>query len=112
MLEPEGFTVEEADNGWTALASMEARRPSLVLLDLMMPEMDGFEFLVHLDAREEWRDLPVVILTAKDLSAEEQQRIGGQAESVLRKGAHGRERVLAEVRARVAQTARPGPASR
>ncbi|MGI8810059.1 MAG: response regulator [Acidimicrobiales bacterium] len=106
MLEPEGFTVEEADNGRTALRAIEARRPSLVLLDLMMPEMDGFEFLVQLGARHEWRDLPVVVLTAKDLSAAEQQRIASQVETVLRKGAHGRERVLAEVRARVAQTVR------
>ncbi len=107
MLEPAGYAVEEADNGKRALSAMEARRPSLVLLDLMMPEMDGFEFLMELGARDEWRDVPVVVLTAKDLSIEEQQRIGGQVESVLRKGAHGRERLLGEVRARLAQAARP-----
>ncbi|HEX6595665.1 MAG TPA: response regulator, partial [Acidimicrobiales bacterium] len=109
MLEPEGFTVAEAGDGQSALAAIAGHRPSLVLLDLMMPRMDGFEFLVALGAREEWRDLPVVVLTAKDLTADEHERISGRVESILRKGAHGRERLLAEVRARVAESTRLSP---
>ncbi|WP_457103882.1 response regulator [Methylobacterium sp. P5_C11] len=85
----EGFPVREAENGLHALAFVEAERPCLILLDLMMPEMDGFAFLRALRAREEWRDVPVVVLTAKDITAEDRRRLAGQADRVLAKGATG-----------------------
>jgi CheY-like chemotaxis protein len=63
--------------------------------------MDGFEFLSELHANPEWHSIPVVVVTAKDLTAEEQRRLSGQVQEVLRKGAYTRERLLAEVRERV-----------
>jgi CheY-like chemotaxis protein len=102
MLEREGFPVVEAADGRSALARVAEGRPSLILLDLLMPGMDGFEFLAELQARPEWRSVPVVVVTAKDLTAEEQARLSGQVHEVLRKGAYTRERLLAEVRERVA----------
>jgi signal transduction histidine kinase/CheY-like chemotaxis protein len=102
MLEREGLAVTEAADGREGLARIAEHRPSLVLLDLLMPGMDGFEFLNELHAHPQWGSIPVVVVTAKDLTADEQRRLSGQVQEVLRKGAYTRERLLAEVRERVA----------
>ncbi|MGH1574865.1 ATP-binding response regulator [Methylobacterium sp. P31] len=98
-LKREGFPVVEAENGVRALETLAEERPSLVLLDLMMPEMDGFAFLRSLRARQEWRDVPVVVLTAKDITAEDRRRLAGQADRVLAKGATGLGELARELRA-------------
>jgi len=97
-LEREGYAVLEADDGRAALARIEERLPGLILLDLMMPHMNGFELLTELRARPEWRGIPVVVVTAKDLTPEERQRLNGHVERILAKGALGPEALLAEVR--------------
>ncbi|HEV7861512.1 MAG TPA: response regulator, partial [Acidimicrobiia bacterium] len=102
MLEREGFSVAEAADGRAGLERLAEHLPSLILLDLLMPEMNGFEFLTELQARPEWRSIPVVVVTAKDLTAEEHARLSGRVAEVLRKGAYSRERLLSEVRQRVA----------
>jgi signal transduction histidine kinase/DNA-binding response OmpR family regulator len=107
MLEREGFPVTEAGDGRAGLERVAEHRPSLVLLDLLMPGMDGFGFLAELQTRPEWRAIPVVVVTAKDLSAEEQAILSGRVAEVLLKGAYTRERLLAEVRERVAAWTRP-----
>jgi signal transduction histidine kinase/DNA-binding response OmpR family regulator len=106
MLEKEGWTVSEAANGRVALAQVAARRPDVVLLDLMMPEMDGFEFVAELRKRQEWRTIPVVVVTAKDLTPEDRQRLSGHVEKILQKAASSREDLLREVRDLVAQGVR------
>ena len=95
----EGFPVVAAENGVRALETLEAERPCLVLLDLMMPEMDGFGFLRALRARPDWRDIPVVVLTAKDITAEDRRRLAGQADRVLAKGTTGLSELARELRA-------------
>ncbi len=102
ILETEGYAVIEAENGRAALERMGERTPGAILLDLMMPEMDGFEFLSALHEREAWRQIPVVIVTAKDLTAEDHERLNGSVVRILQKGAYGREDLLAEVRALLA----------
>jgi CheY-like chemotaxis protein len=102
MLEPEGYTVVEAANGRIALERLRDVSPSVVLLDLMMPEMDGFEFVAEFRGHEAWRAIPIVVVTAKDLSQEDRQRLNGHVERILQKGAHGRDRLLADVRDLVA----------
>ena len=102
MLEREGFSVALAADGRAGLDRVAENRPSLILLDLLMPHMNGFEFLAELHTRPEWRSIPVVVVTAKDLTAEEHARLSGQVAEVLRKGAYTRERLLSEVRERVA----------
>jgi signal transduction histidine kinase/DNA-binding response OmpR family regulator len=102
MLEREGFIVAQAADGRAGLERVAEHRPSLILLDLLMPEMNGFEFLAELQTRPEWRSIPVVVVTAKDLTAEEHARLSGQVSEVLRKGAYTKERLLSEVRERVA----------
>ena len=102
MLEREGFTVVKAADGLEGLERVAEQRPSLILLDLLMPQMNGFEFLTELQTRPEWCSIPVVVVTAKDLTVEEHARLSGQVAEVLRKGAYTRERLLSEVRERVA----------
>src|SRR6185503_2621564 len=84
-LEKDGWQVAEAENGKVALARLAQARPDVVMLDLVMPEMDGFEFLVEMRARIEWRDIPVLVVTAKDLTAEERSCLNGDVERVLQK---------------------------
>ncbi len=98
ILEKEGWKVSEAENGREALACMEQERPSLILLDLMMPEMDGFEFADRVRQRPEWRFIPIVVMTAKDLSAKERGRLSGSVETILHKAGDSREALLKQVR--------------
>jgi GAF domain-containing protein/CheY-like chemotaxis protein/anti-sigma regulatory factor (Ser/Thr protein kinase) len=98
MLEPEGYAVVEAENGRVALERLHHISPSVILLDLMMPEMDGFEFVAEFRRHEAWRAIPVVVVTAKDLSQEDRERLNGHVQKILQKGTHGRDQLLAEVR--------------
>ena len=98
MLEKEGFEVAEAENGRVALESVAQSPPSVILLDLMMPEMDGFEFVAKLRGRKEWRGIPVVVLTAKDITRQDRLRLDGYVAQVIQKDEHGSEALLAEVR--------------
>src|SRR5439155_989403 len=96
MLEPEGYAVVEAENGRVALERLRDVSPSVVLLDLMMPEMDGFEFVAELRRHEAWRAIPVVVITARDLSLDDHERLNGYVQKILQKGEHGRDQLLAE----------------
>jgi CheY-like chemotaxis protein len=102
MLRQQGWAVIEAENGRVALERMAEQRPVLIVLDLMMPTMDGFTFIAELRQREEWRTIPIVVLTAKDLTLEERQRLNGSVAQILSKGAYSREDLLDEVRRCVA----------
>jgi signal transduction histidine kinase/CheY-like chemotaxis protein len=102
ILEREGFTVTEADNGRVALERAREAAPGLVVLDLMMPEMDGFEFVAEFRRHESWRAIPIIVVTAKDVSDEDRERLNGGVERILQKGAYTREALLREVRDLVA----------
>jgi CheY-like chemotaxis protein len=87
-VEKMGWTVAEVTNGRLALTWLaENPAPAVILLDLMMPEMDGFEFLDTFNSRADWRHVPVVVITAKHLTGAERALLAGQARSVIRKGA-------------------------
>ena len=105
VLRRRGFRVDTATNGREATERLNRCNYSLVLLDLMMPEIDGFEFLTALRHNEAWQSIPVVVLTSKDLSAEERQLLSGNVEKILQKGAYSREALLREVRRAVARYA-------
>ena len=107
MLKKQGWAVTEAENGRVALERVAEQRPALIVLDLMMPTMDGFAFIAELRQREDWRTIPIVVMTAKDLTPEERQRLNGSVEKILLKGAYSREDLLGEVRRLVASCA-PG----
>ncbi len=102
VLRAEGWAVDEAVNGKIGLQRLEADRPDLVLLDLLMPEMDGFEFLAQCRSDPNHRNIPVIIVTAADLSAADRDRLTGAADHILRKAAYPREELLHEIRQLVA----------
>jgi PAS domain S-box-containing protein len=82
----DGWTVVEAENGEQALERLEGVTPSLILLDLVMPVMDGFGFPKQLRQRPDGGLVPVVVLTAKDVTPDERARLAGQAERIISKG--------------------------
>ena len=94
----QGWAVTEASNGQVGLDRLRRHTPSLILLDLMMPEMDGFEFLAELRHHEQWQQIPVVVLTSKDLTPEERGLLSGKVERILQKGMYSREALLKEVK--------------
>jgi PAS domain S-box-containing protein len=104
VLEKGGWTVVEAGNGREALDIVTRQRPALVLLDLMMPEMDGFEFLDEMRQRPELQSIPVVVLTAKDLTEEDRLFLNGSlllsgcVKRVLQKGNFSLDILLREIR--------------
>ena len=63
-----------------------------------MPEMDGFQFVVEMQRNEAWRAIPIAVITAKDLTAEDRARLNGNVEAILQKGAYSRDELLAELR--------------
>ncbi len=109
MLEKEGWVTTAAENGRVGLARLTDTRPDVILLDLMMPELDGFGFVGELRQRAEWRAIPVIVVTAKDLTAEDRLRLNGYVESILLKGTYSREALLTEVRDRVTAYMRGRP---
>ncbi len=97
-LERDGWIVSEAENGRSALESLAQAMPDLVVLDLMMPEMDGFEFVDELRRTEAGRRVPVVVVTAKEITEEDRERLGGQVRRIFQKGSFSREELTAELR--------------
>ena len=106
MLRKDGWAVREAANGVEAMRSVEEEAPNLILLDLMMPEMDGFAFAESLRENEAWREIPIVVMTAMDLSDEDRLRLSGQVQSVVQKSGQSIGDLLRQVRDMVAACAR------
>jgi len=97
LLEGDGWTVAEAENGRAALGALGRHVPALILLDLMMPVMDGSQFAAELRKVDAWRDIPIIVITAKDLTAEDRRALNGDVQGVLQKGAFSRETLLREI---------------
>lgn len=98
QLEGEGCTVFEAENGVAALRRVTEQQPDLILLDLLMPELDGFGFLAELRKTAAWRNIPVLVVTAMDIGPEEVRRLNGGVERVLQKGSFSLAQFKAELR--------------
>jgi len=92
-----GWKTRTADNGATGLQVLEEGVPSVIILDLMMPVMDGFRFLEHLRSDARFVDVPVIVTTAKNLSGEERAVLKGSVEDLLEKGAFSAESLLRRV---------------
>src|SRR5439155_25005221 len=106
MLDALGCEVLEASNGVEVLAQLRAAHPSpeLLILDLMMPTMDGFEVLRLLRAEDLWRTLPVIIVTAKDLDRQEHEWLRMQAQGCIQKSQISPQEFLDYVRQLTPQT--------
>jgi len=98
LLRFEGYETLSAGNGEQALEMLGFMKPALILLDLMMPVMDGFEFAAELRRREDWRAVPVIVLTAKDITAADRERLDGSIQRILQKGAIKLEDLVKEIR--------------
>ena len=92
-----GYRVAEAENGLEAIAALEHMSPSVILLDLMMPGMDGFEVLERLRHVPAWQDIPVIIVTAKDLTPDDLEWLNGHILKVFQKGAYDRRELISTV---------------
>lgn len=98
QLEKEDWMVIEADSGKSALVQLEKNFPALILLDLMMPEMDGFEVINRINHHEQWQKIPVIVITAKDLTEIDRQNLNGYVEGIMQKGSYDRQDLLKQVR--------------
>jgi CheY-like chemotaxis protein len=96
-LQSSGWEIQQAENGQEALDQLARHEPSLILLDLMMPVMDGFDFLIEKQANERWRNIPVIVLTAKDLSEDEKHTLSGRVQQVFSKDPQSQDDLLSLV---------------
>jgi PAS domain S-box-containing protein len=110
ILEKDGWRVVEAENGRIALDCMLEHEPAAVLLDLMMPEMDGFTFIDEMRRRGVVSGAPIIVLTAKSLTEADRQRLNGAVSNVLQKGEQSTVELLDEIRRSIDSTRRPAPA--
>jgi CheY-like chemotaxis protein len=108
ILADAGYTVSVATNGVEAIAELTLSTPNLVVLDLMMPEVDGFAVLESMKARAETRDIPVVVVTAKELTADERADLTARVQALLQKGLFDQERLLGDVAGALSRLASGG----
>ena len=96
--EADNYTVSKAYGGQEALSRVKKSRPDLIILDLMMPEVDGFEVIRHLKRSEETKDIPIIIVSAKKLTQEEIEYLNNNIEKIIRKGHFSREELLKDIK--------------
>ncbi len=96
-LEKAGYKVYEAENGRVGLQRLAQVKPKIIILDLMMPEKDGFEFIEDLRKNESFRGIVTIVVTAKDLTDEDRLRLNGYVQKVLQKGSFSLDRLAQEI---------------
>jgi CheY-like chemotaxis protein len=99
LLEDQPYEIEAAVDGQAALEAMAQRQPDVILLDLLMPHLDGFGVLEYLHRTPRYRDIPVIVLTARTCTAEEQALLHARVRAVIQKQGLERDGLLQEVRA-------------
>jgi CheY-like chemotaxis protein len=98
MLTKSGWQqVAVAENGRVGLQRVAEMQPDLILLDLMMPEMDGFEVINHLQENEHWHKIPVIVLTAKEITLEDRLKLNHAVKMVFQKGGYSKKELLTEI---------------
>ncbi|NJP05972.1 MAG: response regulator [Chloroflexaceae bacterium] len=98
ILETQDWHVIEARDGQHTLELVETESPDCLLLDIMMPKVDGFEVVRTLRAHAQWKDLPIIVLSARILDPEEESYLRHSVERILQKGSYNHEELLFEVR--------------
>ena len=97
LLEGSGYDARTATNGREALEEIARARPDVIILDLMLPEMDGFEVVHRLSLNSDWRTIPVILVTARDLSHEERRALDLSTAQIIQKGSFSRDELLAGI---------------
>lgn len=107
ILEKDHWIVEEAENGKIALDKVGQDKPGVVLLDLMMPVMDGFEFLEKLRKTDHWGDIPIIVVTSKSLTKEDHDRLNNRVIQILHKGEYEAEELRESVKHALSRYLKP-----
>ncbi|GEM_PF-1105806 len=97
-VERQGWSSQVAENGRVGLDKLRQHIPDIVLLDLMMPEMDGFEFLSTMRQNADWQSIPVIAVTSKTLTESDRKQLSLQAQKVLEKGNYTKDDLLRQIR--------------
>ncbi len=97
MMIKEGWQAHTATNGQEAIERMATLRPDVILLDLMMPEMDGFEFAERVNNHPEWKHIPIIVVTAKNITVEDRNRLNGYVKNIVQKGIYTKEELQQEI---------------
>lgn len=97
-LKDAGLQVYSAENGRQALDCLQHKKPHLILSDLTMPEMDGFEFITHLRQNSAWQSIPVVVLTSRNITPDEHNKLTHGVDKVFQKGNYHIEDLLMEIK--------------
>ena len=108
VLTKAGAKVTVAENGRVGLEKMQQFSPDLILLDLMMPEVDGFEFINQKRRNPAWAQIPVVVLTAKEITPADREKLNGHVKKILQKGTYDRAALLDELRQQILATVHQG----
>ncbi len=103
ILMQEGWSVQPAANGLKAIECIKAEQPLLILLDLMMPEMDGFEVIKTVRHNPDWYNIPIIVVTAMDLTTVEHSLLAEQVTNIFQKGKYNKQQLITEVQALVEQ---------
>src|SRR5262249_8372108 len=106
VLEPQQWRVTEADNGRGALEILAKEISDIILIDLMMPQMDGVQLIRALRERPDWRGVPVIVVTALDLTAADRARLNSGVEGILLKDSFDPAHLVQTVRQAVANARR------
>jgi signal transduction histidine kinase/CheY-like chemotaxis protein len=106
-LEPQQWQIVEAENGQIGLDRLRQHQPDVILLDLMMPEMDGFQLVAELQRNAAWRQIPVIVITARTLTPEDHKRLNSGIEAVLIKETFSPADLISRVRQAVSKRRRP-----
>ena len=94
MLDKDGWRVDEAENGKVALDRIKKEKPELILLDLLMPVMDGFKFLKIMKADKSLANIPIIVITSKDLTADDYSFLTANVDKVIQKGDYTRKEII------------------
>lgn len=98
ILKEEGYQITKAYDGEKAIESIKHSKPDLVILDIMMPKVSGFDVIEHLKAGENTKEIPIIVITGKELTREQIDVLNGRVEKIVKKGTLGVEGILEEVR--------------
>ena len=97
MLVKDGWRVAEAEHGQDAIQCINDEKPELILLDLLMPVMDGFELLKILKSDKKWKNIPIIVITSKDLTEEDYAFLTDNVDRVIQKGKYTRKELIMRI---------------